>query len=504
MGCHRETQTTSAVNQEGVVPARNPGQSRYGTALGAGCDSSAQATPGAALGQIEQGHQLCLSGQYGEAEACFRAAIVLAPDWPMPHNNLGWALQAQGRNEEALVSYNKALQLDPALELAQTNLAYLLANLYFFIGKLAEARSMWLFLARLYPEDHQVLDNLISTALRMNDFSDAGQWAASHAAVTKASTYHSMLAEAPITPPDVPIPPPKLSRGKLQHDLEQYQYLRDKGLLTPAFDEVIKTYSAAVKCLDENNRVLPESVYDISGIRNTYGRIVHHYPATRIPGNAVSFSESTLRAEQAYLESELGIVVIDDFLSAQALSELQKFCLESTVWHNNGYSYERLGAFFREGFNCPLLLQIAEEIQHIFPRVIGEQHPLLQMWGFKYRHDQPATHPHADFAAVNVNFWITPDEANQDSESGGLVIYDIEAPLDWDFDTYNRQGDKIAAFLKASGAKRRVIPYRCNRAIIFNSDLFHATAPLAFRPGYINKRVNVTMLYGERETAGKD
>lgn len=30
---------------------------------------------------------------------------------------------------------------------------------------------------------------------------------------------------------------------------------------------------------------------------------------------------------------------------------------------------------------------------------------------------------HADSASVNLNFWVTPDEANLDPTSGGLVVY---------------------------------------------------------------------------------
>jgi hypothetical protein len=41
---------------------------------------------------------------------------------------------------------------------------------------------------------------------------------------------------------------------------------------------------------------------------------------------------------------------------------------------------------------------------------------------------QPSTSAHADFAAVNVNFWITPDEANLDSKTGGMIVYDLEVP----------------------------------------------------------------------------
>lgn len=35
---------------------------------------------------------------------------------------------------------------------------------------------------------------------------------------------------------------------------------------------------------------------------------------------------------------------------------------------------------------------------------------------------------HADVAKVNLNFWVTPDEANLDPSSGGLVVYPKEPP----------------------------------------------------------------------------
>jgi hypothetical protein len=45
------------------------------------------------------------------------------------------------------------------------------------------------------------------------------------------------------------------------------------------------------------------------------------------------------------------------------------------------------------------------------------------------------------------------------------------------------------------------VPYRGNRAVIFNSDLFHKTDAIRFREGYENRRINVTLLYGERGNA---
>lgn len=35
---------------------------------------------------------------------------------------------------------------------------------------------------------------------------------------------------------------------------------------------------------------------------------------------------------------------------------------------------------------------------------------------------------HADDARVNLNFWVTPDDANLDPTSGGLVVYPKEPP----------------------------------------------------------------------------
>jgi hypothetical protein len=47
------------------------------------------------------------------------------------------------------------------------------------------------------------------------------------------------------------------------------------------------------------------------------------------------------------------------------------------------------------------------------------------------------------------------------------------------------------------------VPYRANRAVIFDSDLFHETDRIAFKEGYLNRRLNITLLYGRRETAAK-
>ena len=79
-----------------------------------------------------------------------------------------------------------------------------------------------------------------------------------------------------------------------------------------------------------------------------------------------------------------------------------------------------------------------------------------------------------------------------------LVVWDKKAPADWDFEKYNKDVAAMWNFLEQSGAGRQVIPYKENRVIVFNSDLLHGTDTIRFRSGYENRRINITLLYGER------
>jgi hypothetical protein len=200
--------------------------------------------------------------------------------------------------------------------------------------------------------------------------------------------------------------------------------------------------------------------------------------------------------ENRWRQASPQVVVVDDFLTPEALSRMRNFCLESTVWndvHEEGY----LGAMPEGGFAPPLLAQIADELRSGYPMIFGS-YPLLHHWAFKYDSTMNGIGVHADFAAVNVNFWITPDEANLDPEHGGLIIWDVAAPLDWDFMKYNAAEGEIRNYLRETAAKSIVVPYRANRAVIFDSGLFHETDHIRFREGYENRRINVTMLYGRR------
>jgi len=132
------------------------------------------------------------------------------------------------------------------------------------------------------------------------------------------------------------------------------------------------------------------------------------------------------------------------------------------------------------------------------PRIYKD-YLLSQMWGFKYDSQLgKGINVHADFAKINLNFWVSPDESNLDPMSGGLKVYKYPAPADWTFSDYNASPQQIYAFLEQRSLDLIQIPYRCNRAVLFNSALFHETDAINFQEGYNNRRINMTYLFGSQ------
>jgi hypothetical protein len=447
----------------------------------------------AATAFVKSAHRVAQQGRFAEAELLSRRAIELNCELPMAHNNLGCARQAQQDPEGALACYQRALQLDPSLQLARRNLARLLVAL----GRGKDSWQLW-HAELCAPGGRAWLNALISKSMQSGNLRLAGEYAEILAGLRRGSRWYpdERLSPLPVHPA-----PRDITVFKLRHDIEQIAYLQRLGIVGEEFTPIIARFQKIIDRLSAHhpNERVPMSREDKADIGDVYKRIVHIRPTPRLP-RALSGGWNPAVVETAYIDHPPGVVVIDNFLTAAALEGVRNFCLESTVWFANRYGHGRLGAFFHDGFNCPLLLQIAEELRDAFPRLIGNRHPLRQLWGFKNESFLPRdSTTHADFAAVNVNFWVTPTEANLDESSGGLVVYDVDAPLDWDFITYNGRSDVIRPFLAQQSARKLVIPYRQNRAVIFNSDLFHGTDGVNFASGYENRRINVTMLYGDRE-----
>ncbi|MFZ0903084.1 MAG: hypothetical protein WAN71_04230, partial [Mycobacterium sp.] len=201
--------------------------------------------------------------------------------------------------------------------------------------------------------------------------------------------------------------------------------------------------------------------------------------------------------QQAIVTGLRKVQVIDDFLTPEGLDQVQKFCLESTVWRRP-YKFGYVGAFPEDGFASISLFAIAEELS----AAVGEAfdgYQLAQWWAFAYDTKLPGTDIHGDDADFSLNLWITPDSANLDPSTGGLVFWDKTAPSDWSYQDYNSGGERVRQFLRDQNAESNVIPYRANRAVLFEGHTFHRTDDFTFAPGFANRRRSVTFLFRRRK-----
>ena len=388
-------------------------------------------------------------GKYQKAKKIFEKIIKMNPGYAAGYNNLGSIYNKLGNIYKAIDNYKKALDIDVNLISAQKRIAAA------YVGQLD-------------------LDNAINS---------------SHKALT---LYHKVSG---FFNHSIPL-------FRLKHDVQQAKYLISKNYKINGIDQFqkigVEILSRKANKEDKNNfnkRILltPEEI----SLLLPFYKSNHTYEPKIISGSHINPNKNWLEVEEEYFNSPKQVIYIDDFLSDETVKELRQFCLISKVW-NKEYYNPFLGAFSDNGFISSIHLQIAIDLKKKLPRLFGP-HKLGTLWGYKYDSTLgKGINVHADFAIHNLNFWITPDEFNNDKNSGGLKVYDVPAPENWTFKDYNASPDKIYKFLKDNNANYINVPYKFNRAVLFNSSYFHETDLIDFKDEYEGRRINMTYLFGRR------
>ncbi len=166
-------------------------------------ERTAVVDPGSYLAQYNLGAALAAASRADEAARRYEAALRLRPDYPEALNNLGTILATQGRLPEAIARYRQAVGLNPRLEAIHANLAsalqragdregaerhyrraldlapesaaanYNLGVLLLGDGRLAEAAERFRRSLRLAPRHAAAHNNLGVTLLLQGDITGA-------------------------------------------------------------------------------------------------------------------------------------------------------------------------------------------------------------------------------------------------------------------------------------------------------------------------------------------
>jgi tetratricopeptide (TPR) repeat protein len=475
--------------------ARNPGRVEFHGNLGAvlgrlgrldeaiDCFRAAiSLNSAAAAGHLALGNALQAKGDLDGAIASFRNAAVAEPRNPVALVNLGNALRAAGRLDGAAASLREAVRLNANLAEAQHNLGVVL----FAQGHLAEAETAFRAALRLRPDSQLSFRQLALVLIAAGRLDEAARFLVlpvrefrrPGAAAGEAATFRQS------------------NRVKLQHDADQLSYLVDRQLLPNSLSAVAAEYRALVAQIrdDSTFEIVPQAWPRLA---DHYNRLIHLRDAPARPEGALSRDWDGAVVERDYRAHAPGFTWFDGLLTPAARQELWRFCVESTIWFQMTFKNEVSATLFN-GFCCPLLLQIAKELRQRLPGLLGSQ-PLSLAWAYKYCGPFSGLGPHADDGAVAVNFWLTPDEANEDPERGGLVIWDKLVSDDYLRRDRATQARMIQSLIQEPGATAVTVPYRCNRAAVFDGMIAHSTDQFRFKDGYENRRINVTLLYGRTD-----
>ena len=435
-----------------------------------------------------------------------------------PSLELAFLLEDADRTEEAIDVLTRLLESKPGEDRAWARLGSLLHRL----GRLDEAERACRKACELAPSRPEVFNNLSTvqrSAGRLEDAESSARkaislrgdfasgWDNLGQALMAGSDIPGMFEAFKMAallrhPAEGPMPPrPKPRLARLRHDREQIEYLIETGLLDRSFRSCAQALDTICQRAPLDGEQLNPAVNifpaEQEHLARYYNRMLVTQPVPAIDGGALNPDLDLEQIQRTFMDRAAPYVVVDDFLKPDAIDHLYRYGLCSTVFfkeYNNGYLTTKM----TDGFYSDLLVQMVQEIPERLPGIFADSR-LKEAWIFKCDSRMKALDTHADFAAVNVNIWLTPDAANADPESGGLTIFDKAAPEDWSFESYNSRTDMISRYLEESGAVARHVHYRHNRALIFRSSLFHRSEAIHFNDGYENRRQNLTLLYGHRQ-----
>ena len=462
---------------------------------------------------------LVQSGKINEAKNCFEKAIKLNPALPELYNNLANVEKKLGNYKTVKENFQKAIELNPSYNDAYYNFGKFLFETgkynesKFYFEKTIEQNSSHfnayynLGVVNAMSDNYHKASDLFKKSLEIKPTFIEAQQNLANAHIKLLSSPKKIINESLKTLKllneqhefNVKIDTHKkntINKFRLKHDVKQAEMISSNNYKLNGLDKFLRIGNEVLNKNTSNEQILLSN-NEINSFLDYY-KTTFIYESQKLPKYFINPDKNWKNIEDEYIGSSKRIIYIDDFLSTECLFELRKFCLLSKIWLID-YKNKYLGAFNDRGFVSNIHLKIGNELKEKMPKIFSK-HLLTRFWGFKYDTKLgKGINIHADAAIENLNFWITPNEFHKNKEGGGLKIYDIPAPDDWHFNDYNNNPEKIYQFLNLNKPNLIKVPYKFNRAVLFNSAYFHETDEIDFEDKYEGQRINITYLFGERK-----
>ena len=419
---------------------------------------------------------------YSECESMLLQAIDLDKDFPNSYRNLSNCYLSQNRYEDAINILEKSIDLGLNTHKSHSEIVNIL-----YLNSSGNGDYC----------DHEKLIKHLEILEKSDDKATVAKCALVYYNIDKLEESlrlfkisEKMYSESlPTIETMKSISNKNIIKTFIKHEYEQIRHIdsdvdgiRNMKITQDFYDSLEKLN------LKSSNQYKDEDYAFISDLH----KIKYNKPP-KVKDNYINQQLNFSEIEMMYTSSDPEIVVIDDFLTQDFLEDLRVFFRCANIFK---YPYSRgyIGAFLGKGMANRALLEFSTELKKSLKKIF-QNYYLSQAWSFKYDAKREGIGLHADDARVNVNFWITNDSANANSDNGGMIIWKKTPHETASFKDFNslESIDKIKDEVKDTDFMR--IPYKSNRAVIFNSKLYHVTDKIEFKDNYKDRRVNVTFLY---------
>jgi hypothetical protein len=184
------------------------------------------------------------------------------------------------------------------------------------------------------------------------------------------------------------------------------------------------------------------------------------------------------------------IVVIDNFFSEYFLNILFNRMIHEKKFNDDYFDYKANDYTLDDNVTAKIVSEL--NTCNLF------KNKFQRAWSFVYNNEAKGVGLHSDPSNFNINVWVTPDKSMKDTKKNGLIIYKLKPLIGWNREQWNGNQDNcIDNLINFNKPEFLTIPYKCNRAIIFDGMFFHETNDVSVLPGFDNRRVSYTMLFGK-------
>ena len=196
--------------------------------------------------------------------------------------------------------------------------------------------------------------------------------------------------------------------------------------------------------------------------------------------------------------------VMDSFFDPAYLEDLRSKILAHWGWRYKNWVNQYLHNY---ELDFPELEETMNSLSTRLPAPLSGMQ-LVKYWTIM-QHRNVGLAPHADNASFIVNVWLTPDDFNDDSATGGLFFFDVKRTDGMAYHEYNTPPYTDEYIAAHTGGERAHVPYAYNRAVLFDARTFHCSDEIRFKnEGAHSSRINLTLAmddpaeFAARESSG--